>query len=92
MPVTMTDEEVEQELPRATLLSSGGYQNPNDDGADDYVTADLYQTPEDRTFRHVTQSGFDSPLFGGGNIGEWLTDAEAANWTDWGQDPDWSTS
>jgi hypothetical protein len=92
MPTEMTEEEVARELPRATLLSSGGYQNPNEDQMDDYVTADLYQTAEGRQFRHVTQSGFDSPLSGAGDIGEWLTDEEAANWTDWGQDPDWSTS
>ena len=79
----MSDDELETALRTATLVEEGGYDSSGDD-QDDYVMASLYKAADGRHFRHVTQSGMDSPYDGAGNVGEWLDADEIGNWQQFG--------
>lgn len=81
MPTPMTDEELETQKGTATEIDDFYYKHEDDE--DNYFSAVLYKTPDDRHFRVVESSGYNSQFCAAGNIGEWLTDDEIDTWTDY---------
>jgi hypothetical protein len=81
MPSNMTEEELDKALESATRIDEYDYRNEDDE--DDYFTASLHKTNDNRYFRLVESSGYNSDFSAAGNIGEWLADDEVADWHDY---------
>ena len=80
MPTRMSTEEKEAALPRAKKVDEFAFRNPDDE--DDYIVASLYKQGK-KHFRVIESTGMNNDIYvGAGDIGEWLTAAEAKEWTD----------
>lgn len=80
MPKEMSEAELAHARDGAREIDTFEFRNEDDE--DHYIEATLYQAKDGRKFRVVDASGMNSVLNGAAGGGEWITEAEAANWNE----------
>ena len=76
MPIDLTEDERQSQLSTATVVDSYEYGTPDDE---DYFTATLYKTDDNKHFRHIDSAGLTSDH--SADTAQWLNDDEVADWT-----------